>query len=105
MRPTQVLNKAPNGSFPVSRIGIVEKLDWSFKKGKYWFQVRIILPFLNRLFGNQNHDLPQLLLNICVQFGDDKEVIYLGAESEDRQHEWIKALKEGEGNSYPVEEQ
>ena len=40
---TQVLNKAPNGDFPVSRIRIVEKLDWSFKKGKYWFQVRMIL--------------------------------------------------------------
>ena len=103
MRPTQVLNKAPNGNFPVSRIRIVEKLDCNFKKGKHWFQVRILLPFLNRLLGN--HDPPQLLLNICVQFGDDKEVIYLGAESEDRQHEWIKALKEGEGNSYPVEEQ
>ena len=37
-----------------------------------------------------------------VQFGDDNEVIYLGTESEDRQHEWIKALKKGEVNFYPV---
>ena len=84
---TQVPKK---GDFPVSRIRIVEKLDWSFKKGKYWFQVRIILSFITDSL--ENDDCP---LNMCVQFGDDKEVIYLGAESEDKQHEWIKTLKEG----------
>ena len=84
---TQVPKK---GDFPVSRIRIVEKLDWSFKKVKHWFQVRIILSFVTDCFENHDH-----LLNMYVQFGDDEEVIYLGAESEDKQHEWIKALKKG----------
>ena len=91
---TQVLNKALNGDFLVSRVRIVEKLNWSFKKGKYWFQVRIILSFVTDSL--ENDDCP---LNMCVQFGDDKEVIYLGAESEDKHHEWIKILKKGKGPS------
>ena len=49
---TQVPKK---GDFPVSRIRIVEKLDWSFKKGKYWFQVRIILPFVTDCLENHDH--------------------------------------------------
>ena len=46
----------------------------------------------------ENHDP----IKYMVQFGDDNEVIYLGTESEDRQHEWIKALKKGEVDPCPV---
>ena len=91
--------QVPKGNFPVERIRIAEKLDCNFKKA-YWFQVRIFLAIHVTNFINANivtvSNTP-----LFLQFGDDKEVIYVGAVSEAKQCEWIKALKQGEA-SHPL---
>ena len=38
------------------------------------------------------------LLNCILQFGDNEEVIYLAAETENEQRKWIQALRKGEVN-------